>query len=544
MKQSIMMRALFLVAGWILLMAAVPASAAVKDCAYKKTLQQGSYIFDISSRPADGCAVQIVEVVIRRGAKPIAHFKTDVDYLVETAWIVDLNKDGKPELAVASRSVKSGGRGTFDVYWLDGNIIRRAAMQEHEEGIGYQGHDAFRLQGRSIARSFPVYLENDPENRPSGSMRTLQYEFNKGKLELNLKLDSAIAAAAVPIPPVQPVAAAQPERNKKQAPPVALVSAEPASPAPLEIKNQVIAKPVNDETANVPVKAEAEVLKTAPESAIPQAVEPAVTMAAAPEKLISAEPAPMIAKETRKSVASVNKSIVRKIAVGAGFIEIQSTEPVLNYKIIKLDKPARIAIDIPGAQSGIATKSVAIGRHGISKARIGTSSGTLRVVLDSLRAAVFPPYSVTTADNNLRIDFTTAVSTTVAPPAAEQSTAAVAIEPKAAQTRSVKATKASSKPIITDIVGGADFIDIMAGGPIVKFKLIKLTEPTRLAIDIPLASSALARKTIAIGNGGIEKARIGNGPTYLRIVLDSSLPELPAHKVITTETGLRIELKK
>ena len=535
-----------------LLLATVPATAAVKNCSYKKTLQQAGYVFDISSRPADGCMIQIVEVVVRRGAKQIARFKTDVDYLVESAWTVDLDKDNQPELAVASRSLKSGARGTFDVYWLDKNVIRRAAMQEHQEGSGYQGQDAFQLQGRGIARSFPVYLENDPESRPSGGMRTLQYNFSQGKLELNLH--SATVVAPVPEPPARPVAAAvQPTVEERVATPVALATAEPASPAPLEANNQVIAKPVFDETANQSVKVEKEAPSTAPQpSAIPQAVEPAqviepaqaieapVAIVKAPRKYTPVE-IPEFAEQARKSPTPVTKSIISKIAVGDGFIELRSTEPVLKYKIIKLDKPARIAIDNPGAQSGMATKTVAIGRHGISKARIGTSAGTLRIVLDSTKAAAFPAHTVTTADNSLRIDFTTAASM-AAPRVAEQTPAAT-LEPKAAPVSSAKVARASSKPVITDIVSGADFIDIVAGGPIAKFKLIKLTEPPRLAIDIPLASSALERKTVVIGNGGIEKARIGNGPNFLRIVLDSSLPELPAHKVIKTERGLRIELK-
>src|SRR6185369_2200165 len=136
---------IMLSAGMLMLSAAVPASAVAGGCSFKKTLQQSGYVFDISSRPADGCAVQIIEVVVRRGGKPFANFKTDVDYLAEAAWTADLNGDGKPELAVASRSVKDDGRGTFDVYWLAGNVFQRAALPKNEEGAGYRGQDTFRL---------------------------------------------------------------------------------------------------------------------------------------------------------------------------------------------------------------------------------------------------------------------------------------------------------------------------------------------------------------------------------------------------------------
>lgn len=204
MKSKMMV---MLCAGILMLLASEPAIAAVRGCSFKKSLQKKGYVFDVSSRPADGCAIQVIKIVVSRSGKPIATFKTDVDFLAETAWTADLNGDGKPELAVASRSSKSDGRGTFDVYWLDRNVIKRAALSKNEEGAGYQGHDSFSLVGSKIIRSFPVYHDGDPDNRPSGGTRTLQYSFQDGRLELNGNKDEfgSTAAVAVPEPMVRAI---------------------------------------------------------------------------------------------------------------------------------------------------------------------------------------------------------------------------------------------------------------------------------------------------------------------------------------------------
>lgn len=218
MKGTMMM--VMLSAGMLMLLGSAPASAVDRGCSFKKTLRQGGYVFDVSSRPADGCAVQIIEVAVRRGDKPFASFKTDVDFLAGSAWTADLDGDGKPELAVASRSVKDNGRGTIDVYWLEGNLLQRAALPKHEEGAGYQGQDSFRLNGSKIVRSFPVYRDNDPDNRPSGGTRTLQYTFRDGRLELDGKSDefATTASVATPEAPLRPTAdESRPSQKKREA---------------------------------------------------------------------------------------------------------------------------------------------------------------------------------------------------------------------------------------------------------------------------------------------------------------------------------------
>lgn len=336
MKGTKMM--VMLCAGILMLHLTAPALFADRSCSFRKTLQQSGYLFDVYSRPADGCAIQIIEVAVRRGGKPYASFRADVDFLAETAWAADLDGDGKPELALASRSVNNNGRGALDVYWLEGNVIRRAVMPKNEEGAGYQGHDSFRLAGRKIIRSFPVYRDGDLDNRPSGGSRTLQYTFQDGRLEQDWNMDEfATTASRAVLEPVFSTAVA------KVRPAVAKQGLPSASPGPV----------------------------------------PAETASAVPD----------------------GRPVIQGIVSDASFIDIKADRPIVKFKLLKLDKPARLAIDIPRAIASMPRQPIAVSSNGIARARVGENRGFLRIVLDSARAE-FPAHSVTTSENGLRIEFT------------------------------------------------------------------------------------------------------------------------------------------
>jgi len=225
-----------LIAGIGMLMpvvASTEARAAKQGCSFRKTVQQGGYLFDVSSRPADGCAVQIVEVVVRRGGKQLARLKSDVDFLAEGAWSADLDGEGRPELVVASRSVKVGGRGTLDVYWLEGSRLRRAEMPAHEEGAGYRGEDTFRPAGHRILRSFPLYRDGDPDGRPGGGTRSMQYLFRGGELVQSMNSDDPGATAppiARPSPRKPPTMRPLPTTEYPRAAPPGLFPPETVKP--------------------------------------------------------------------------------------------------------------------------------------------------------------------------------------------------------------------------------------------------------------------------------------------------------------------------
>jgi type IV pilus assembly protein PilQ len=71
---------------------------------------------------------------------------------------------------------------------------------------------------------------------------------------------------------------------------------------------------------------------------------------------------------------------------------------------MRLDKPERIVIDIPDADSHLAGKRVAINRFGVSRARVGRNRGFLRIVLET-NSKVFPKFDVKPSDAGITIEF-------------------------------------------------------------------------------------------------------------------------------------------
>ncbi len=163
------------------------------------------------------------------------------------------------------------------------------------------------------------------------------------------------------------------------------------------------------------------------------------------------------------------------------------------------------------------------------------------------KATVAPkPTPAKTAIKSLTATAKAAAAPPIAKPAevaatpTEKKAPAPALPEKAATEKKAE-SKPAAPPIVKGVVSGQTFIDIQAGGPISNFKVSKLEEPARLLIDIPGATSSIRGKSLDIDKFGITKVRIGGNPRFLRIVLDAKQAKLPAYKVISTDSGLRIE---
>jgi type IV pilus assembly protein PilQ len=129
-----------------------------------------------------------------------------------------------------------------------------------------------------------------------------------------------------------------------------------------------------------------------------------------------------------------------------------------------------------------------------------------------------------------------------APVAAPASVPVVASSEKIEPAYSAVTDQSPSKAVVKGVVIGSSFIDIQAYGNVDKIKHVKLTQPDRLAIDIPGVSTITANK-ISVNKFGISKARIGTSPGFVRVVLDASRSPFPPYTVVFTENGVRINFK-
>jgi hypothetical protein len=94
---------------------------------------------------------------------------------------------------------------------------------------------------------------------------------------------------------------------------------------------------------------------------------------------------------------------VKKVTIGAKSIEIRANDSLQTFKTTRLDNPARLVIDLPGAITSLAPNPISIGKYGIQRARVGMNDGYVRVVLDAANS--FPQHTISPTADGLRIDF-------------------------------------------------------------------------------------------------------------------------------------------
>jgi len=109
---------------------------------------------------------------------------------------------------------------------------------------------------------------------------------------------------------------------------------------------------------------------------------------------------PVVPGTVRQSPSAI---VVKGVIIGASFIDIQTNGPVPSFKQLKLSKPERLTVEIPGSRAMTVT-SIKVGKFGVSKVRIGTTPGFVRVVLDTAKTS-FPKHDIVSLEKGLRINF-------------------------------------------------------------------------------------------------------------------------------------------
>lgn len=162
-----------------------------------------------------------------------------------------------------------------------------------------------------------------------------------------------------------------------------------------------------------------------------------------------------------------------------------------------------------------------------------------------------PPVAVSKAEDPLGLDEPISKSAAPLPEAMAQVSAAtppagsaVMQIPKLEPVVPVTLVPAHATTLtIKGIATGASYIEIRANQPIAGYKTTMMRNPERLVIDIAGAKTNQKPKPVFINRFGITKARIGVSPSNIRVVIDSSQTEFPAHTITNTENGLRINFK-
>ncbi|MCB2376725.1 hypothetical protein LGH70_03990 [Hymenobacter sp. BT635] len=142
---------------------------------FTKTLTAAPYTFVVSS--AGRLGQRQLRVSALQDGQELTTAQDSILGEVTDARLVKLTAGPGSELLVFVEGAGSGSYGEVRGYWFGGKDWERMSMPKltGTAARGYQGQDKFRVQGKEVVRSFPIYQETDPNCCPSGGTRTIRY---------------------------------------------------------------------------------------------------------------------------------------------------------------------------------------------------------------------------------------------------------------------------------------------------------------------------------------------------------------------------------
>ncbi|QNH60635.1 hypothetical protein [Hymenobacter sediminicola] len=147
---------------------------------FRRELSQDDHRFVVQTT-GEGSQRQM-QLRVEKNGRELTTTTQTVEGVVANAVATNLNNDKFPELLVFLTDAGSGSYGQLIGYEFLNQGRRNLSLPElvGPAAKGYQGHDEFRVQGQRVLRTFPIYLDADPNCCPTGGLRTIQYELPAG----------------------------------------------------------------------------------------------------------------------------------------------------------------------------------------------------------------------------------------------------------------------------------------------------------------------------------------------------------------------------
>ncbi|MDI6763565.1 MAG: type IV pilus secretin PilQ [Thermodesulfobacteriota bacterium] len=270
---------------------------------------------------------------------------------------------------------------------------------------------------------------------------------------------------------------------------------------------------------------------------------------------------PSEASPAAVSVAKANPSIIQKIAFKEEekftriHIEGSETLPPPFYKLSQ--EPLRIVMDLPNIDLKQMKNGLKIDNGTISEVLTiqYDDKGRIEIVLLQMTH-----YNISREDRNVFIDIEKVKKIVEIKEVKKEE---VVEKIKEAERSSPETQKESTPPSTPAVVASAtekankakeiidfsleekkDHIDfnILADGKVENYNLFKLDGPPRLVLDIWEVGTQYPKKSIRISNPFIKEVRIGQHQDKLRLVFDSSKPQLPAYQINRIDDKLVVSL--
>jgi hypothetical protein len=142
---------------------------------FRKELSAAPYTFVVSTAGQLGARQLLVRA--EQDGQELTTAQDTILGEVTDARLVKLTSGPGSELLIFVEGAGSGSYGEVRGYWFGGKDWERMSLPKLTETAarGYQGQDKFRVQGKEVVRTFPIYAPTDANCCPSGGTRTIRY---------------------------------------------------------------------------------------------------------------------------------------------------------------------------------------------------------------------------------------------------------------------------------------------------------------------------------------------------------------------------------
>jgi hypothetical protein len=167
-------------------------------CTFSAVEHGQDYSFNITSRPDGECTKQALTISVQHNARLVAQLEKQTDKLAESAWVSDLDEDGRPELILVSHPLLNPAAKILIVYSLDGAGLKETLLPEAPDREGYRGGDQFSREPGKIVRSYMLYRTGDRDGVPSGGKRIISYMY-RDRLLLPAVQNETVVKSPAPV---------------------------------------------------------------------------------------------------------------------------------------------------------------------------------------------------------------------------------------------------------------------------------------------------------------------------------------------------------
>ncbi|MGB9628531.1 MAG: AMIN domain-containing protein, partial [Thermodesulfobacteriota bacterium] len=238
-------------------------------------------------------------------------------------------------------------------------------------------------------------------------------------------------------------------------------------------------------------------------------------------------------------------------------IQIEGSEsiPPPFYKL--LSDPLRIAIDLPNADLGQIKETVKVNNGTVGEIQGTQYDDKGRIEISLLQMT---NYNISKEERNILIDVEKVKKVVEVKEAKPEE--AVAKEKKEEETKPLEPKKEETlpPPVVPPpppppMIKAKEIIDfqfedqkevtifsILADGQIGNYNSFKLDSPPRLVLDIWEVETRYPKRSVKVKNPFIKEIRIGKHPDKLRLVFDSSKPQLPPYQINRKEDRLIVSM--